>query len=154
MQLRAIYRHCRRVGQLEARGLAVRRASTPSRLVAHAMASRAISMAGFLLIGNSVAALHRSWGDVAAVVFIVASNASLLVLFCCLRWFEAAAPDSAAKARARISVWLATTLLTAMFSWRVAALMPGLMAAAVWLMAACTVVGGFYALFILAPTGD
>lgn len=123
---------------------------------ASTMASRAISMAGFLLLtGNSLAAIHsRSRGDVAAVSFVVASYAGVLVLFCCLRWFEAAPPGSAAKARARVGVWLATTLLTAMFSWRVAALMPGLMAAAVWLMAACTVVGGFYALFILPPIGD
>ncbi|KAG2604205.1 uncharacterized protein LOC120669558 [Panicum virgatum] len=114
--------------------------------------SRAISAAGFVLLtGNSMVAIHRSRGDAAAVAFVVALNASLLVLFYCLRWFEAAAPDSAAKGRARIGIWLATTMLTAMFSWRVAALMPGLMAAAVWLMAACTVVGGFYALFILPP---
>ncbi|XP_025813410.1 uncharacterized protein LOC112890768 [Panicum hallii] len=119
------------------------------------MASRAISMAGFLLLtGNSMASIHRSRGDVAAVSFIVASYAGLLVLFYCLRWFEAAPPDSTAKGRARVGVWLATTLLTAMFSWRVAALMPGLMAAAVLLMAVGTMVGGFYALFILPPTGD
>jgi len=120
------------------------------------MASRAISAAGFLLLtGNSLVALHRSRGDAAAVVFVVASYASLLVLFYyACGGYEAAAPDSAAKARARVGVWLATTLLTAMFSWRVAALMPGLMAAGVWFMAVCTVVGGFYTLFVLPPTGD
>ena len=112
-------------------------------------------MAGFLLLtGNSMVAIHRSRGDAAAVAFVVASNASLLVLFCCLSWFEAVPAGSAAKARARVGVWLATTLLTAMFSWRVAALLPGLMAASVWFMAVCTVVGGFYTLFILPPTGE
>jgi hypothetical protein len=39
-------------------------------------------------------------------------------------WFEAAPPGSATKARARIGVWLNTTLLAAMFCWRVAVLTP------------------------------
>ena len=114
------------------------------------MASRAISMAGFLLLtGNSMASIHRSRGDVAAVSFVVASYAGLLVLFYCLRWFEAAHPGSASRDRARIGVWLAATLLTAMFTWRVAALMPGAVAAAgVCFMGASTVAGGFYALFL------
>ncbi|CAL5045927.1 unnamed protein product [Urochloa decumbens] len=118
-------------------------------------ASRAISMAGFLFLTvNSTVAIYRSQGDVAAVSVVVASYACLLKLFYCLQRFEAAPPGSPARDRARIGVWITTTLLTAMFSWRVAALMPGLVAAAVWLMAASTVIGGFYALFLLPTQGD
>ncbi|CAL5050991.1 unnamed protein product [Urochloa decumbens] len=118
-------------------------------------ASRAISMAGFLFLTvNSMVAIYRSQGDVAAVSVVVASYVCLLMLFCCLWWFEAALPGSPARDRARIGVWLTTTALTAMFSWRVAALMPGLVAAAVWFMAVSTVIGGFYALFLLPTQGD
>ncbi|CAL5051019.1 unnamed protein product [Urochloa decumbens] len=118
-------------------------------------ASWTISVAGFVFLTvNSTVAIYRSQGDVAAVSFVMASYASLLMLFYCLRRFEAALPGSPARDRAKVGVWLTTTLLTAMFSWRVAALMPGLVAAAVWLMAASTVIGGFYALFLLPTQGD
>ncbi|CAN6191208.1 unnamed protein product [Urochloa humidicola] len=118
-------------------------------------ASWAISVIGLLFLTmNSMVAVYRSQGDVAAVSFAFASYASLLMLFYCLRWFEAAPPGSPARDRARVGVWLTTTLLTAMFSWRVAAIMPGFMAAAVWLMAASTVIGGFYALFLLPTQGN
>ncbi|CAL5045889.1 unnamed protein product [Urochloa decumbens] len=113
-------------------------------------ASWTISVAGFVFLTvNSTVAIYRSHGDVAAVSFVVASYACLLMLFYCLQRFEAAPPGSPASNRARVGVWLTTTVLTAMFSWRVAALMPGLVAAAVWLMAVATVIGGFYALFLL-----
>ncbi|KAL6606621.1 hypothetical protein ACP70R_042274 [Stipagrostis hirtigluma subsp. patula] len=117
------------------------------------MPSAATSLGLLLLTGNSVAAIHRSHGDVAAAGFVLASYLSLLLLFYCLRWFEAAPPESPARDRARLGVWLLTTLLTAMFSWRVAALVLLPVAAGVWLMAASSVLGGFYALFLL-PRGD
>ncbi|OEL31197.1 hypothetical protein BAE44_0007778 [Dichanthelium oligosanthes] len=73
-------------------------------------------MAGFLLLtGNSIVAIHRSQGDVAEPKSRSSSS-----------------PGSAAKYRARVGVWLTTTLLTAMFTSRVAALMPGAVATAVW----------------------
>ncbi|KAL6606622.1 hypothetical protein ACP70R_042275 [Stipagrostis hirtigluma subsp. patula] len=118
------------------------------------MATTAATSLGFLLLtGSSLIALHRSRGDAAATSFVVASYASLLLLFHCLRRFEAAPPESEARDRAKAGVWLFTTVLTAMFSWRVAALMPLPVAAGVWLMAASTVLGGFYALFLL-PRGN
>ncbi|KAL6606623.1 hypothetical protein ACP70R_042276 [Stipagrostis hirtigluma subsp. patula] len=117
------------------------------------MTSAATSLGLLFLTGNSVAAILRSHGDAATAGFVLASYLSLLLLFYSLRWFEAAPPESAARHRARLAVWLLTTLLTAMFSWRVAALVPLPLAAGVWLMAASTVLGGFYALFLL-PRGD
>ncbi|XP_062230226.1 uncharacterized protein LOC133927854 [Phragmites australis] len=117
------------------------------------MATAGTSLGFLLLTGSSIMAISRSRGDTAAISFVVASYASLVLLFYSLRRFETAAPASAARDRARVGVWLTTTLLTAMFSWSVAALMPWLVAAGVWLMAASTVVGGFYALF-LRPRGE
>ncbi|TKW19643.1 hypothetical protein SEVIR_4G034000v4 [Setaria viridis] len=118
------------------------------------MASKTATYLGFVLLtGNSVLAIYRSRGDAAAVLFVLASYLSLVLLFCCLRRFEASAPGSAARDRARVGVWLATTVLTALFSWRVAAVMPCPVAAGVWFMGGCTVAGGYYALFLL-PRGE
>ena len=105
---------------------------------------------GFILLtANSILAIHRSWGDAAATIFVIASYASLVLLFYFLRLFETAPPGSpAARGRARAGVWLTTTLLTAMFSWRVSALMPPPLAAAVWLTGCSMVIGGFYVLFL------
>ncbi|KAJ1254359.1 hypothetical protein BS78_K077800 [Paspalum vaginatum] len=117
------------------------------------MASSAacLLVVGFLfLTGNSLVAIRRSDGDAAAVSFVVASYVCLLAMFYCLRWFEAAQPGSASRGRARVGVWLATTLLTAMFSWRVAAIMPSpMVAAGVCFIGASTAAGGFYTMFLL-----
>ena len=95
--------------------------------------SAAAASLGFLLVtANSVMAIHRSRGDAVATVLVVALYASLVLLFGCLRRFEAAPPGSAAQDRASVGVWVATALVTAMFSC--VPLMPGLMAAAVWLI--------------------
>jgi hypothetical protein len=111
---------------------------------------------GFLLLtANSITAIHRSWGDAAATIFVIASYASLVLLFYFLRLFETAPPGSPARDRAKIGVWLMTTLLTAMFTARVAVLLPWSVGAGVCLMGGCTVAGGFYALFLLpSPQGD
>jgi apolipoprotein N-acyltransferase len=107
-----------------------------------------------LLTGNSIIAIRKSRGDTAATIFIVASYACLVLLFYCLRRFETAAPDSADKDRAKVGVWVTTTLLTTLFSWRVSALMPWPVAAGVWFMAASTILGGYYVLFLLPTAGD
>ncbi|RLM55030.1 hypothetical protein C2845_PM10G02590 [Panicum miliaceum] len=115
------------------------------------MASSPAASLGFLLLltGSSIMAILKPRGDVAAASFVAASYAGLLLLFYCLRWFEAARHGSASRDRARRGVWLTTTLLTAMFTWRVAALVPWTVAAGVCFMGASTLAGGFYALFLL-----
>jgi hypothetical protein len=118
------------------------------------MASPATTLGFFFLTGNSVIAFRRSQGDAAATTFIIVSYACLVLLFYFLRRFETVAPGSADKDRAKNGVWLTTTLLTAMFSWRVAALMPWPVAAGVWLMAAATTLGGYYTLFLLPRAED
>ncbi|RLN12854.1 hypothetical protein C2845_PM09G03160 [Panicum miliaceum] len=97
------------------------------------MGSSSATSLGFLLVTiNSAMAIHRSRGDAVATILVIALYSSLVLLLRCLRRFEAAPPGSAAKDRARVGVWLATALATAMFSC--VPLMPGLMAAAVWLI--------------------
>lgn len=112
--------------------------------------SPAASLGFLFLTGNSIMAIHKSPKDAA---FVVTSYVSLVLLFYCLRWFEAARHGSASRDRARRGVWLTTTLLTAMFTWRVAALMPWPVAVGVCFMGASTVAGGFYALFLLPRGG-
>ncbi|CAL5051005.1 unnamed protein product [Urochloa decumbens] len=114
----------------------------------------AATLLGFtLLTYNSIMAIVKSRGDAAATAFVVTSYATLLLLFYFLSSFEASPQGSAARDRARVGVWLATTMLTAMFSWRVSAVMPWPVSAGVCLMGASTVVGGFYAMFLL-PTDN
>ena len=124
---------------------------------------------GFLLLtANSILAIHRSWGDAAATIFVIASYASLVLLFYFLRLFETAPPGSPAATKLGFgalilnsalaiynswddagsvafvlvavaallllvlrlrefemaTVWALTTLLTAMFAWRVVPIMP------------------------------
>jgi hypothetical protein len=120
------------------------------------MAPLVATVLGFILLtANSIIAIHRSWGDAAATVFVIASYASLILLFCFLHLFEKALLGSPARDRAKIGVWLTTTLLTAMFSWRIAELMPWLViGAGVCFMGASTIAGGFYALFLLPPSTE
>ncbi|CAL5050969.1 unnamed protein product [Urochloa decumbens] len=109
-----------------------------------------VTKAGFgLLTVNSVLALYRSWGDLVSVVFIAGSYLTLLLLFRCLRDYERAPRGSPASERARRAVWPLTTLLTMAFAWKVAAVMPSAVAAAVvWALAVATTAGGFFALFV------
>uniref|UniRef100_A0A0E0FHV2 Uncharacterized protein n=1 Tax=Oryza nivara TaxID=4536 RepID=A0A0E0FHV2_ORYNI len=102
---------------------------------------------GFLTL-NSLLAIYRSHGDIAGITFVATSYLSLLLLFWCLQQYKRAPANSPAKSRSKAGVWFSSSLLTVVFSWRVSALMPWPVAAAVWLMAASTVVGGFYTLFL------
>jgi len=104
---------------------------------------------GFLFLTfNSGMAIYRSNGDAAVVAFVAFSYVDLVLLFCCLRWFERAAPGSPARGQLKVSVWVLTTLLTVAFSYKVAAIMPVPVQILVWGMAAATVLGGFYAFFL------
>ncbi|GJN29663.1 hypothetical protein PR202_gb17912 [Eleusine coracana subsp. coracana] len=81
--------------------------------------------------------------------FLAFAHLNLLLLFWCARRFDAAPQGSAAHyRRARLAVWLLTASLTASFTWRMCALLPAPVAAAAWVLAAATVGGGFYLLFV------
>ncbi|CAN6194701.1 unnamed protein product [Urochloa humidicola] len=102
---------------------------------------------GFLTF-NSGMAIHRSNGDRGSIMFVVASYLDLVLLFVCLRLFERTPRDSRRREWLKAAVWVLTTLLTVMFSHKVAAIMPPLVALVVWAMAFITISGGFYAFFI------
>ncbi|TVU07957.1 hypothetical protein EJB05_41336, partial [Eragrostis curvula] len=102
---------------------------------------------GFLTF-NSGMAIYRSDRDPATVAFVVVSYLILVLLFLCLRLFERAPRDSPRREWLKACVWVLTTLLTVMFSHKVAAVMPPLVAVVVWAMAFATIAGGFYAFFI------
>ncbi|GJN19339.1 hypothetical protein PR202_gb06606 [Eleusine coracana subsp. coracana] len=103
---------------------------------------------GFLTF-NSGMAVYRSNGDLSAISFVVFSYIDLLLLFYCLRLYERTAPESTRKEHLKMAVWLLTTMLTAAFSYKVAAIMPFPVQILVWAMAGATVLGGFYAFFLL-----
>ena len=115
-------------------------------------------VAGFLVLTlSSGAAVCRAAaaGDTTSVAFVVAGYATLLLLLACLRAYERAPSGEAAdgrRGRLRRAVWSLTTLLTVMFAWRVAAVMPNWPAALlVWALAAATTVGDSVSLFHRRP---
>ncbi|XP_062218572.1 uncharacterized protein LOC133918623 [Phragmites australis] len=100
-----------------------------------------------LLTFNSGMAVYRSQGDRRTVAFVAFSYLDLIALFSCLRLYESAEPGSLLRDRLKVAVWLLTTALTLLFSYKVAEVMPAAVAVVVWLMAFGTVAGGFYAFF-------
>ncbi|KAL6604436.1 hypothetical protein ACP70R_042863 [Stipagrostis hirtigluma subsp. patula] len=110
-----------------------------------------LTVLGFaFLTFNSGMAVYRSPGDLWAIAFVAFSYVDLLALFFCLRQYESAEPGSQLRDRLKVAVWLLTTALTLVFSYKVAAVMPAAVAIVVWLMAFGTVAGGFYAFFCYA----
>jgi hypothetical protein len=107
-----------------------------------------LAVAVFLFLTfNSGMAVYRSDGDPRTLAFLGFSYLDLVALFYCLRRYEDAEPGSRLRHGLKIAVWLLTTAITLLFSFKVAALMPPAVAVVVWLMAFGTVAGGFFALF-------
>ena len=97
---------------------------------------------------NSGMAVYRSNGDFGAIAFMAFSYLDLVLLFYCLQWYERTTPESPHREHLKMAVWLLTTMLTAAFSYKVAAIMPFPVQVLVWAMAGATVLGGFYAFFL------
>lgn len=96
---------------------------------------------------NSGMAIYRCQGERGATVFVVVSYVDLLLLFFALRWYETAEPGSLTRDRLKVVVWVLTTALTLLFTSKVAAVMPALVAVLVWVLAFTTIAGGFYGFF-------
>ncbi|CAD6341831.1 unnamed protein product [Miscanthus lutarioriparius] len=96
---------------------------------------------------NSALAIYNSRGDAGSVAFVLGADAALVLLFLCLREFERGG-GRGRDAKVKAAVWALTTMLTAMFTSRVAPLMPPAVAAVVWLLAVATAAGGFWAFFL------
>ncbi|CAL5044630.1 unnamed protein product [Urochloa decumbens] len=96
---------------------------------------------------NSALALYRSRHDPRSAAFVAGAYGALLLLGYFLRRFERG-DEGENRRGTKATVWLLTTLLTAMFSFRVAAVMPPVVGSVVYLMAAATVGAGFWALFL------
>ncbi|RCV22583.1 hypothetical protein SETIT_4G232100v2 [Setaria italica] len=104
---------------------------------------------GFLFLTfNSGMAVYRSNGDTGSIIFVVVSYLDLVALFACLRYYERLDRHSPKRETVKAAVWGLTTLLTVMFSYKVAEIMPLAVKLVVWAMAAATSCGGFYAFFI------
>ncbi|WOL08160.1 hypothetical protein Cni_G16912 [Canna indica] len=103
---------------------------------------------------NTITSICRFIDDPWAVLFIVVSYVDLVCLFLCLKRFERSDVETT-KAKLKIAVWILASLLTGMFSYKVAAIMPLPAAVLVWCMGSVTTVGGFYAFFVYRePLGD
>lgn len=101
------------------------------------------------LAANLALCVRRVGGDDRrAIAFVAFSHLNLLLLFGAIRHFEVSPAGSPARGRARLTVWLLTTTLTAAFTSKIGAIVPLGFAIAAWIMAAVTVLGGFYMLFL------
>lgn len=108
-----------------------------------------LSYIGFACVTyNSVLAVYRSIHNPWMVAFVVGAYLVLMSLLHFLRVLERTPENSSERRRLKVVVWSLATVLTAMFSYRVAAIMPWAVKLIVWGMAATTTLGGFYALFI------
>ncbi|CAL5045905.1 unnamed protein product [Urochloa decumbens] len=97
----------------------------------------ALNNLGFAALAfSSGLAIYNSWGG-ACSAFVLAADAGLTLLFVCLREFERVRGGCRNTA-----VWALTTLLTAMFVWKVAPVMPPAVAGVVWVMAVERARGG------------
>ncbi|WOK93887.1 hypothetical protein Cni_G02588 [Canna indica] len=106
-----------------------------------------LSALGFaFLTYNSATAVYRSINEPSAVAFVVIAYLDLVLLFWCLRRFETSSESNRGKYKA--AVWSLATLLTAMFSHKVAAIMPWPVALIVYGMTVVTAGGGFWAFFV------
>ncbi|BAB17200.1 unknown protein [Oryza sativa Japonica Group] len=104
---------------------------------------------GFAFLSfNCGMAIYRSSSDPSAVAFVVVAYLALIALFRCLHLLERAPAGGQARASMKAAVWGLSTLLTLMFSYKVAAIMPLWGAAGVWVMGLGTIVAGFYAFFV------
>jgi len=100
-----------------------------------------------ILFVNCCGAVYHSRHDPWSVAFVAASFTDLVLLFHSIHRFEGAPRGSRARSRAKAGVWVLSSILTAMFSYKVAALMPLAAAIVVWTMGAGTVLAGFFMLF-------
>ena len=108
---------------------------------------------GFLFTFNSGMTVYHPQRDLRSVALAVFSYLDLILLIACLGSYERAAARSSTRQRLKVAVWILTTLLTAAFSYRVAAeiSMPLPMAALVWAMAFVTITGSIYHALLAHP---
>ncbi|XP_062184869.1 uncharacterized protein LOC133888585 [Phragmites australis] len=113
--------------------------------------SAVLTVAAFaLLMVNSCVATHRALGrgDDSAALFVAAATVLLAALLATVRAHD----DEAVRRRRgplKALAWALSAALTGMFAHRVGALAPAPpVAALVWSMAAATVAGGFYCVFV------
>ncbi|KAG2625023.1 uncharacterized protein LOC120697602 [Panicum virgatum] len=137
-----------------AAGVADPRAPPPEQESADQAAARlqracaaCLRAAALLLAGYSFAiATWRSRREPRDLAFVAGSGA----LRACLRRAEGLTPASPAGERRRLqaSVWALSTALSCAFAYRVAAVMPPVLAALVWCMTVSVVLTGFFMLVL------
>ncbi|PAN17563.1 hypothetical protein PAHAL_3G140300 [Panicum hallii] len=141
-----------------AAGVADPRAQPPDQEAAGQAAARlrcacgaCLRAATLLLVGYSFAVTAwRSRHEPRDLAFVTGSCALLAALLACLRRAESLTPASPAGERRRLqaSVWALSTALSCAFAYRVAAVMPPVLAALVWCMTASVVLTGFFMLVL------
>ncbi|CAN6202573.1 unnamed protein product [Urochloa humidicola] len=94
---------------------------------------------------NFALALYRSRDNPRSAAFVAGAYGAVVLLGYFLRRFERGEGD---RRGTKAAVWAITTLLTAMFAFRVSAVMPPAVGSVVHLMAAATTGAGFWALFL------
>lgn len=117
------------------------------------LAARLESMCGACLCVGAVVLMGYIFGttvwrardDPGDLAFVGGAGALLAALLACLRRAERLTPASPPEERRRVqaAVWLISTVLSCVFAYRVAAVMPMALAVLVWCMTALVVLVGF-----------
>lgn len=110
---------------------------------------RVQAVAFVLSTANWASAVYRSAGDLVAQAYLVGSYLAMLLLLYCVRTLDRA-PPGRGRGRLKLAVWALSTVLTSLFSGKVAAIMPLWAGAVIWAMTAATVAFGLWALFARA----
>ncbi|KAM0845520.1 hypothetical protein ACQ4PT_056323 [Festuca glaucescens] len=110
-----------------------------------------LSVAGAMFVfltSISAMALYYSKGDEAIVALVATCYIDLLLLVCCLWFYESEEPGSPLRNRLKASVWALTTLLAFCFAFMVGKAGLNLhLALLVWIIGAATGIGAFAAFF-------
>ncbi|CAL9089971.1 unnamed protein product [Musa textilis] len=109
-------------------------------------------IAVLFLTVNSADVAYRSRHDPPRLSFVVFAYSDLMMLLFYLKKMERLPLEG--RERLKFPVWALSTALILAFSWRVAEVMPPVLAVVVWLLSGSVAVGGFYGLFIYRETED
>ncbi|CAL5096779.1 unnamed protein product [Urochloa decumbens] len=116
------------------------------RAFGHCLRAAAAVLVGYNFAGTAWRVRH----DPPELAFVAAASSLLVALLLCLRRAERLSPDSPAGERRRVqaAVWAISAALSCAFAYRVAAIMPPLLAALVWSMTAFVVLAGLFLLVL------
>ncbi|KAK1308952.1 hypothetical protein QJS10_CPA09g01065 [Acorus calamus] len=104
--------------------------------------------AAFLLIVQSMVAIHRSRNDMSTVSFIIGVDIDMALLSWTIYAHEKAPIGSKQRERLNMFIWLLATLLNMGFAYKVSMVIPLVLSLILWALVAVTTVSTFHLYFL------